>query len=172
VARRSILRTGKCLNQKLSEMVVRFRSPPDAVQKQCESPVYPNDLIIKLQPDEASVAGSNGKVPRWIDEHQAVALDFNYEETFHVASPEAYERLIFDAMVGIKHYSSARRSRSRLGRDRSDRARLGAIEASSREVRTGHLGAQAGDGPDRMDGRRWAQGIEGAPEPIIACALP
>ena len=40
------IRTGKALKEKLSEVVVRFRSPPQTLfQKQSEAPVYPNDLI-------------------------------------------------------------------------------------------------------------------------------
>jgi glucose-6-phosphate 1-dehydrogenase len=58
------LRTGKFLAEKLSEVVVRFRSPPLTLfQKQCESPVYPNDLIIRVQPDEGISWRMNGKVP-------------------------------------------------------------------------------------------------------------
>jgi glucose-6-phosphate 1-dehydrogenase len=45
------IRTGKCMPEKVSEVVVRFRSPPLTLfQKQCESPVFPNDLIIKVAP--------------------------------------------------------------------------------------------------------------------------
>ncbi|MEA2711078.1 MAG: glucose-6-phosphate 1-dehydrogenase, partial [Phycisphaerales bacterium] len=58
------LRTGKFLPEKISEVVVRFRSPPMTLfQKQCESPVYPNDLIIRVQPDEGISWRLNGKVP-------------------------------------------------------------------------------------------------------------
>ena len=58
------LRTGKFLPQKLSEIAVRFRSPPLTLfQKQCETPVYPNDLIIRVQPDEGISWRLNGKVP-------------------------------------------------------------------------------------------------------------
>ena len=47
------LRTGKFLTEKLSEIVVRFRSAPMTLfQKQCESPVYPNDLVVKVQPED------------------------------------------------------------------------------------------------------------------------
>ena len=66
------LRTGKFLPEKLSEVVVRFRSPPLTLfQKQCESPVYPNDLIIRVQPEEGISWRLNGKVPGGADEHQA-----------------------------------------------------------------------------------------------------
>ena len=95
------LRTGKFLPEKLSEVVVRFRSPPLTLfQKQCESPVYPNDLIIRVQPDEGISWRLNGKVPGGQMNIKPVALDFLYKTTFHVEPPEAYERLIFDAMIG------------------------------------------------------------------------
>ncbi|HMB95431.1 MAG TPA: glucose-6-phosphate dehydrogenase, partial [Tepidisphaeraceae bacterium] len=58
------LRTGKFLEEKLSEVVVHFRSPPLTLfQKQCEAQVYPNDLIIRVQPDEGISWRLNGKVP-------------------------------------------------------------------------------------------------------------
>jgi glucose-6-phosphate 1-dehydrogenase len=95
------LRTGKFLPEKLSEVVVRFRSPPLTLfQKQCESPVYPNDLIIRVQPEEGISWRLNGKVPGGAMNIKPVALDFLYKTTFNVEPPEAYERLIFDAIVG------------------------------------------------------------------------
>ncbi|MCU1276426.1 MAG: zwf [Bryobacterales bacterium] len=168
------LRTGKCLNQKLSEVVVRFRSPPLTLfQKQCESPVYPNDLIIKLQPEEGISCRLNGKVPGGSMNIKPVALDFNYEETFHVASPEAYERLIFDAMVGDQTLF--------IRGDEAEAAWavIDPIEQGwAQSKRPPEPYTPGSWGPKRamdlieMDGRRWAQGVDGAPEPIIACALP
>jgi glucose-6-phosphate 1-dehydrogenase len=58
------IRTGKTLAKKLSEVVIRFKSPPLTLfQKQCESPVFPNDLILRVQPDEGMSWRLNGKVP-------------------------------------------------------------------------------------------------------------
>src|SRR5207249_12002841 len=95
------LRTGKFLPQKLSEVVVRFRSPPLTLfQKQCESPVYPNDLVIRVQPEEGISWRLNGKVPGGSMNIKPVALDMFYKNTFNKEAPEAYERLIFDAMMG------------------------------------------------------------------------
>src|SRR5690606_2733752 len=95
------LRTGKFLPDKLSEVTVRFRSPPLALfQKQCESPVYPNDLVIRVQPDEGISLRLNGKVPGGQMNIKGVAVDFFYETTFQKEPPEAYERLIIDAMLG------------------------------------------------------------------------
>ncbi len=95
------LRTGKFLGDKISEVVVRFRSPPQTLfQKQCLSPVYPNDLIIRVQPEEGLSWRMNGKVPGGQLNIKPVALDFAYQTTFNVQPPEAYERLIADAMGG------------------------------------------------------------------------
>jgi glucose-6-phosphate 1-dehydrogenase len=99
------LRTGKFLPQKLSEIVVRFRSPPLTLfQKQCETSVYPNDLVIRVQPDEGISWRLNGKVPGGRGAGsitiKPVKLDFLYKTTFNVEPPEAYERLISDAIYG------------------------------------------------------------------------
>ena len=69
-------------------------------QKQCLSPVYPNDLIIRVQPEEGISWRLNGKVPGGAMNIKSVALDFLYKTAFNVEPPEAYERLIFDAMTG------------------------------------------------------------------------
>ncbi|MGA3066718.1 MAG: glucose-6-phosphate dehydrogenase [Tepidisphaeraceae bacterium] len=95
------LRTGKCLPEKLSEVMVRFRSPPLTLfQKQTEAPVYPNDLIIRVQPDEGISWRLNAKVPGGQMNIKPVALDFLYHTAFHVEPPEAYERLLYDALLG------------------------------------------------------------------------
>jgi glucose-6-phosphate 1-dehydrogenase len=95
------LRTGKYMPEKLSEVVVRFRSPPLALfQKQCESPVHPNDLIIRVQPEEGISWRFNGKVPGGSMNIKTVAMNMAYKTTFNVEPPEAYERLIFDAIAG------------------------------------------------------------------------
>ncbi len=95
------LRTGKALPEKLSEVVVRFRSPPLTLfQKQCETPVQPNDLIIRVQPEEGISWRFNGKVPGGHMNIQPVNMDMQYKDTFKVEAPEAYERLIADAISG------------------------------------------------------------------------
>jgi glucose-6-phosphate 1-dehydrogenase len=79
------LRTGKHLPAKLSEVVVRFRSPPLTLfQKQCESPVYPNDLIIRVQPEEGISWRMNGKVPGGQLNIRQIGLDFLYRTTFNI----------------------------------------------------------------------------------------
>jgi glucose-6-phosphate 1-dehydrogenase len=166
------LRTGKFLPDKLSEVAVRFRSPPLTLfQKQCEAPVYPNDLIIRVQPDEGISWRLNGKVPGGQMNIKPVALDFLYKTTFNREPPEAYERLIYDAMLGEQTLFI------RGDETEAAWAVVDSIEqgwAQSEQVPDEY--APGTWGPRRAmhliehDGRRWLHSRD-EPEPIIACAL-
>ncbi|HZZ43298.1 MAG TPA: glucose-6-phosphate dehydrogenase [Tepidisphaeraceae bacterium] len=166
------LRTGKFLDDKISEIVVRFRSPPQTLfQKQCESPVYPNDLIIRVQPDEGISWRLNGKVPGGSLNIKPVALDFLYKTTFNIEPPEAYERLIFDAMLGDQSLFI-----------RSDEAEaawavIDPIEQGWRQSKKapepyppGSWGPKSAQNLIELDGRRWLHSND-EQEPIIACSL-
>jgi glucose-6-phosphate 1-dehydrogenase len=167
------LRTGKFLNQKLSEVVVRFRSPPLTLfQKQCESPVYPNDLVIRVQPDEGISWRLNGKVPGGQMNIKPVALDFLYSQTFHKEPPEAYERLIFDAMTGDQTLF--------IRGDEAEAAWAvidpiekgwGESKVAPEEYGPGSWGPKRAMELIEHDGRRWLHSNGGEPDPIIACAL-
>jgi glucose-6-phosphate 1-dehydrogenase len=168
------IRTGKCLAQKLSEVVIRFKSPPLTLfQTQCESPVFPNDLIIRVQPDEGMSWRLNGKVPGGELSIKSVALDMSYRETFHVEPPEAYERLIDDAIEGDATLFI-----------RGDEAEAAwavvdpIVTSWAKDKTPPEQYAPGSWGPKRSfdlierDGRRWLQS-EGSeqPDPIIACSL-
>jgi len=166
------LRTGKALPEKLSEVVVRFRAPPLALfQKQCDSAVYPNDLVIRVQPDEGISWRLNGKVPGGAMNIKSVALDFLYNTAFQVEPPEAYERLIFDAMIG---------DQTLFIRGDEAEAAWKIIDPVEEGWQTSKLPPESYEpgtwGPKRaadlieLDGRRWLQ--NGADvEPIIACSI-
>jgi len=170
------LRTGKFLPEKLSEVTVRFRSPPLTLfQKQCDAPVYPNDLIIRVQPEEGISWRLNGKVPggggRGQMNIKSVALDFLYKTTFNVEPPEAYERLIIDAITGDQTLF--------IRGDEAEAAWavIDPIEQGWRQSATApHPYAPGSWGPKRaldlieLDGRRWLPNGN-TPEPILACAL-
>jgi glucose-6-phosphate 1-dehydrogenase len=167
------LRTGKFLPKKLSEVVVRFRSPPLTLfQKQCESPVYPNDLILRVQPEEGISWRLNGKVPGGQMNIKPVALDMLYKTTFHKAAPEAYERLIYDAMLGDQTLFI------RADEVEAAWAVIDPIEQGWRESKRDPEEYTPGTwGPKRSleliehDGRRWLHSGDSEPEPIIACSL-
>jgi glucose-6-phosphate 1-dehydrogenase len=168
------IRTGKYLAEKLSEIVVRFRSPPLTLfQKQSESPVYPNDLVIRVQPDEGVSLRINGKVPGGQMNIKSVALDFLYKTTFNKEPPEAYERLIYDAMIGDQTLF-IRGDEAEAAWAVIDPIEEGWSRSKSalEHYAPGSWGPQKAMNLIEDDGRRWLHVTNGdAPEPIIACAL-
>jgi glucose-6-phosphate 1-dehydrogenase len=168
------IRTGKCLAKKLSEVVIRFRSPPLTLfQKQCDSPVYPNDLIVRVQPEEGITWRLNGKVPGGEMNIKSVALDFFYKTTFDVEPPEAYERLIHDAIEGDPTLF-IRGDEAEAAWRVIDPIEQGwaASPKPPEQYTPGSWGPQKAMDLIELDGRRWAQGTDGdQPEPIIACSL-
>lgn len=166
------LRTGKFLEEKLSEVVVRFRSPPLTLfQKQCESPVYPNDLVIRVQPDEGISFRLNGKVPGGAMNIKSVALDFFYATAFQKEPPEAYERLIFDAMIGDQTLF-IRGDEAEAAWAVIDPIAQGWAESRipPQEYAPGSWGPKKAMNLIELDGRRWLHS-RGEAEPVIACSL-
>jgi glucose-6-phosphate 1-dehydrogenase len=95
------LRTGKALTKRASEIVVVFKRPPLALFKStdnCEL-LHRNRLHIRLQPDEGIHLRFNAKVPGK-SAMGSVDMDFAYKSKFGSYSPEAYERLLHDFIVG------------------------------------------------------------------------
>jgi glucose-6-phosphate 1-dehydrogenase len=95
------LRTGKRLPEKVSEVVVRFRPAPhpiiDVVEDDRPSP---NALVLRIQPEEGISLYFEAKVPGMAGHLKPVSMDFDYCRAFGVDSPEAYQRLLLDAMLG------------------------------------------------------------------------
>ncbi len=94
------LRSGKALPRRVSEIAVQFRSAPTMLF--ADTPVNaiePNVLAIKIQPDEGISLTFGSKVPGQA-QIRPVSMDFRYGTSFGVASPEAYERLLLDCMLG------------------------------------------------------------------------
>jgi glucose-6-phosphate 1-dehydrogenase len=166
------LRTGKFLGDKISEVVVRFRSPPLTLfQKQCDTPVYPNDLVIRVQPDEGISWRLNGKVPGGAMNIKPVALDFLYTTTFNVEPPEAYERLIHDAIVGDQTLF-IRGDEVEAAWAVIDPVEQAWAQSKSQpeEYAPGSWGPRRAFDLIEHDGRRWLHSRDGTPEPIIACS--
>jgi glucose-6-phosphate 1-dehydrogenase len=94
------LRTGKRLPSKMAEIVVRFKPIPHLAFGAQQSAIHANDLIITLQPDEGVRLQTMAKVPGTAFRLQEVEMDFAYSSSFQSQSPQAYERLLHDAMLG------------------------------------------------------------------------
>jgi glucose-6-phosphate 1-dehydrogenase len=95
------IRSGKRLAMKASEIVVQFTRPPAILFGQdSRLKVSPNLLVIRIQPNEGVTLYLNSKTPGLETKLQPIKLAFGYETTFGSNTPEAYERLILDALNG------------------------------------------------------------------------
>ncbi|HEX9609313.1 MAG TPA: glucose-6-phosphate dehydrogenase [Candidatus Limnocylindria bacterium] len=95
------LRTGKTLPSRVTEIAVQFkRAPLTLFARAGVSQVEPNVLAIRVQPDEGILLRFGAKVPGQGLQIRSVNMDFRYGASFAVDSPDAYETLLLDAMVG------------------------------------------------------------------------
>ncbi len=95
------LRTGKSLTMSASEVRVQFRPTPHVLfAAQCGPRLDANSLTLRLQPDEGITLRFNGKVPGTSMQLRPVRMHFSYDAEFGAYTPEAYERLLLEAMAG------------------------------------------------------------------------
>ncbi len=95
------LRTGKRLPKRASEIAIQFHKPPTALFEPQEGSLGgANELVLRIQPDEGASLRFEAKVPGSRRRLQAVRMDFRYGASFAIPTPEAYERLLLDVMLG------------------------------------------------------------------------
>jgi glucose-6-phosphate 1-dehydrogenase len=95
------LRTGKRLARKITEIAVTLKPVPHlAFSQQGSLGVHPNQLVLTLQPNEGVSLRLGAKIPGTRMIIRPVRMEFLYGTSFLSQSPEAYERLITDAMRG------------------------------------------------------------------------
>lgn len=95
------LRTGKRLPQRITEVALRFKSVPFLpLPAEATDSVEPNTLVMRIQPDEGIMLEFAAKVPGEGFRVRTVDLDFAYAEGFPEVTPEAYEIVLYEAMVG------------------------------------------------------------------------
>ncbi len=95
------LRTGKRLSRKVTEIAVLLKPVPHlAFQTSGSVGVQPNQIILTVQPDEGVSISLGAKIPGPRMRIRPVIMEFRYGTSFMSESPEAYERLILDAMRG------------------------------------------------------------------------
>ncbi|MDP4292330.1 MAG: glucose-6-phosphate dehydrogenase, partial [Bacteroidota bacterium] len=94
------IRTGKRLPTRVTEVVVHFKPTPQRLFQNEESCKSCNQLIIRIQPDEGILLKFGLKQPGTGFNVKAVNMDFHYSELSDIHLPSAYERLIYDAMMG------------------------------------------------------------------------
>jgi glucose-6-phosphate 1-dehydrogenase len=94
-------RTGKRLPKRVTEVALEFRDVPHLpFAAHLSRGLRPNALVLRIQPDEGITLRFGAKVPGQAFRVRTVSMDFSYGAAFVEEPPEAYERLLLDAMVG------------------------------------------------------------------------
>jgi glucose-6-phosphate 1-dehydrogenase len=94
------VRVGKRLPKGATEIAVHFKGAPRVLFKASDDEIEDNVLVIRIQPDEGIALRMSAKMPGASLRIEPVKMDFHYGTSFGKATPEAYERLLLDAMSG------------------------------------------------------------------------
>jgi glucose-6-phosphate 1-dehydrogenase len=150
------LRTGKRLGRRVTEVAVVFkRAPHLPFESTATEELGKNALVIRVQPDEGVTLRFGSKVPGTLMEVRDVTMDFGYGHAFTEASPEAYERLILDVLLGepplFPHQREVELSWEILDPVLEHWARHGVPE----DYPSGSWGPPSADAMMARDGRTW-----------------
>ncbi|WP_193605416.1 glucose-6-phosphate dehydrogenase [Nocardioides dongkuii] len=150
------LRTGKRLGRRVTEVAVVFkRAPHQPFSATSVEELTQNALVIRVQPDEGITVRFGSKVPGTQLEIRDVNMDFVYGGSFTESSPEAYERLILDVLLGdpplFPHRDEVELSWKILDPVLEAWARKGAPEPYP----SGGWGPESADAMLARDGRVW-----------------
>jgi glucose-6-phosphate 1-dehydrogenase len=95
------VRTGKRLPSKVTEIAIQFKEVPHLMfRKTAVEELDPNVLVVRIQPNEGISLTFGAKVPGPEVNVRTVDMEFDYEQDFGSGTPEAYERLLLDCMLG------------------------------------------------------------------------
>ena len=94
------VRAGKRMARRVTEIAVQFKSVPHPLFQSPDGGITPNVLALRIQPDEGIAVRFTSKEPGQHTILRDVAMDFRYGAAFGSNTPEAYERLLLDAMRG------------------------------------------------------------------------
>ncbi len=94
------IRAGKRLARRVSEIAIQFKEVPHTLFRSLDGGITPNVLSMRIQPDEGISLRFISKEPGQQTILRDVAMDFRYGAAFGSNTPEAYERLLLDAMRG------------------------------------------------------------------------
>jgi glucose-6-phosphate 1-dehydrogenase len=93
------IRVGKRMPKRTTEIRVQFKRPPHLTFEAAKE-LDPNAITLRIQPEEGISLRFAAKVPSAGVRLRNVAMDFTYMSSFLVETPEAYERLLLDCMIG------------------------------------------------------------------------
>jgi glucose-6-phosphate 1-dehydrogenase len=149
------LRAGKRLGRRVTEIAVVFKRAPQQLFAESQtSALGQNALVIRVQPDEGVTIRFGSKVPGAGMQVRDVSMDFGYGHAFTEASPEAYERLLLDVLLG---------DATLFPRNAEVEASWAVIDpleefwagSTPHAYRAGEWGPRAADEMLAAEGRRW-----------------
>jgi glucose-6-phosphate 1-dehydrogenase len=153
------MRHGKAMTKRATEIAIRFKQTPNVLFNSTRNRVRSNQLILRIQPNEGFAQSVNAKVPGAGQEIRDVLMDFEYQATFGGEPPEAYERLLRDALIGDGTLFT-RRDEAEAAWRIADSI-LSAWDSSSAPrpfaYRPGTWGPEEADDFLARDGRRWRE---------------
>jgi glucose-6-phosphate 1-dehydrogenase len=91
--------TGKRMTRRASAITIQFKQAPHLIFASGDD-LRPSTLTIRIQPDEGIALSFSGKIPGPDVNLGTVEMDFHYQDAFGGRSPEAYETLILDCLLG------------------------------------------------------------------------
>jgi glucose-6-phosphate 1-dehydrogenase len=94
------VRSGKRLPKRVTEIAIHFKAAPLPLFGEAIEQMTPNQLIIRIQPDEGITLRFAAKVPGQVTNIRDVNMDFRYGASFGIQLAEAYERLLLDCILG------------------------------------------------------------------------
>ncbi len=152
------LRSGKSLAEKTTEIAIQFKAPPHLMFPMPEEKeLTPNILSLCIQPDEGVHLRFETKVPDTMSDRKSVDMEFHYAESFDGLIPDAYERLLLDAMQGDASLFT-RSDQIELGWEIVDPIIKGWIESEIPEMsfyKPGSWGPKEADELIERKGRKW-----------------
>ncbi|HEY0173932.1 MAG TPA: glucose-6-phosphate dehydrogenase [Pyrinomonadaceae bacterium] len=152
------IRSGKRLAKRVTEIAIQFRAAPHALFGKAQDELAPNQLVIRIQPDEGITLRVAAKVPGQLTRIRDVNMDFRYGASFGVQLAEAYERLILDCILGDSTLY-ARKDMTERGWELVmpvlDEWRARAAEADFPNYEAGSWGPEESFKLLEQHGRRW-----------------
>ncbi|WP_251151125.1 glucose-6-phosphate dehydrogenase [Cellulosimicrobium sp. Marseille-Q4280] len=150
------LRTGKRLGRRVTEVAVVFKKAPHLPFETSQaSDLGNNALVIRVQPDEGVTMRFGAKVPGTAMEVRDVTMDFGYGHAFTESSPEAYERLILDVLLGDPPLFPTREEVELSWKILDPITAHWAAKGRPEQYRSGTWGPASADEMLARDGRSW-----------------
>src|SRR5699024_241542 len=94
------VRTGKRMTQKTTKIVVEFKDIPMNLYYKTKGNKHPNLLVINISPTEGITLYLNAKKTGSGNQATPINLSYNHDKSDGINTPEAYEKLIYDCMIG------------------------------------------------------------------------